>query len=358
MLLPAATLPVNAELFQGLLGAMEANSGETKGPPSEQQEQFTAPDAAVHSQRHLVHTSVPHCSSSGCERMLELTAHFSSFSINWLFMLSKGGLGSYLVSSRIQPCITGPLTQGILTDVGVIANIPVYGNCSSPYLTSAIRILLAVGIHSTVVLTLTLISAVQFSMLYFRYQITLKMVCTAFIFIVVYSSAINSLRFTGTYREIRGPICTQEGEIATISNIILSIAFVIPLIVAVACSVLTCLKTKNSMTSTAGNSAVRSVVVLNSLNIMCYVALRVPGLVVFFLGKQLRASGKSQGTLDQLVVIGQYIGDISYPLTALSILILHSGIRRMAFSCCKKMKTDILISSSAANTTKSSSTKF
>ena len=255
-------------------------------------------------------------------------------------------------------CITGPLTQGILTDVGVIANIPVYGNCSSPYLTSAIRILLAVGIHSTVVLTLTLISAVQFSMLYFRYQITLKMVCTAFIFIVVYSSAINSLRFTGTYREIRGPICTQEGEIATISNIILSIAFVIPLIVAVACSVLTCLKTKNSMTSTAGNSAVRSVVVLNSLNIMCYVALRVPGLVVFFLGKQLRASGKSQGTLDQLVVIGQYIGDISYPLTALSILILHSGIRRMAFSCCKKMKTDILISSSAANTTKSSSTKF
>eukprot|EP00731_Ephydatia_muelleri_P031139 Em0022g653a len=38
MLLPAATLPVNAELFQGLLGAMEANSGETKGPPSEQQE--------------------------------------------------------------------------------------------------------------------------------------------------------------------------------------------------------------------------------------------------------------------------------------------------------------------------------
>eukprot|EP00731_Ephydatia_muelleri_P039072 Em1082g2a len=70
MLLPAATLPVNAELFQGLLGAMEANSGsvqctktsdssrsitpgagltweETKGPLSEQQEQFTAPDAAI-----------------------------------------------------------------------------------------------------------------------------------------------------------------------------------------------------------------------------------------------------------------------------------------------------------------------
>eukprot|EP00731_Ephydatia_muelleri_P005552 Em0002g1728a len=234
-------------------------------------------------------------------------------------------------------CITGPLTHGILTDVGVIANIPVYGNCSSPYLTSAIRAFLASGIHSTVVLTLTLISAVKFSMLfYFRFQITLKMVCAAFLFIVVYSFAINSLRFTGTYREIRGPICSQEGGIATISNIILSVAFVIPLIVAVGCSVLTCLKTKNSMAGAIGKSMVRSVVVLhvNTFNITCYVALRVPGLVIYYLGKELSASEQSQETLNQLVVIGQYIGDVSYPLTALSILILHYGIRQMAFSCC------------------------
>eukprot|EP00731_Ephydatia_muelleri_P004646 Em0002g822a len=56
---------------------------ETKGPPSEQQGQFTALDAAIHFWRHLAHTSAPHCSSSVCERMLEHTAHFSSFSINW-----------------------------------------------------------------------------------------------------------------------------------------------------------------------------------------------------------------------------------------------------------------------------------
>eukprot|EP00731_Ephydatia_muelleri_P015091 Em0008g811a len=67
---------------------------ETKGTPSEQQGQFIAPDAAIHSWRHLTHTSAPQCSSSGCERMLEHTAHFSSFSMNWLFTLSKGGLGS------------------------------------------------------------------------------------------------------------------------------------------------------------------------------------------------------------------------------------------------------------------------
>ena len=68
---------------------------ETKGPSSEQQGQFTTPVAAIHSWRHLAHTSAPHCSSDGCDRMLEHSAHFSSFNINWLFMLPKGGLGSH-----------------------------------------------------------------------------------------------------------------------------------------------------------------------------------------------------------------------------------------------------------------------
>eukprot|EP00731_Ephydatia_muelleri_P029216 Em0020g860a len=81
---------------------------ETKGPPSEQQGQFTAPDATTHSWRHLVHTSAPHCSSSGCERMLEHTAHFSSFSINWLFTLAKGGLETHVsVKAHINGFLVG-----------------------------------------------------------------------------------------------------------------------------------------------------------------------------------------------------------------------------------------------------------
>ena len=262
----------------------------------------------------------------------------------------KPGIFLYAVVAFL--CVTGPLTHGILTDISIIANVQVYGNCSSPYRISAIRGFLASGIHSIVILTLTLISAVQFSMLHFRFKITLKMVCTAFIFIVVYSIAINSLRFTGTYREIWGPICTQEGGIATITAIILTVAtFIIPLIVTVTCSVLTCLKTKNSMVSATGKSMVRSVVVLNTFNITCYVALRVPGLVVYILGKELHKSEQSQETLNQLVVIGQLISDVSYPLTALSILILHSGIRQMAFSCCKKRKAVTITNSANATLT-------
>ena len=233
-------------------------------------------------------------------------------------------------------CFTGPLTYGILNDVGIIANIPVYGNCSSPYLTHAIRLVMTYGMHTIMVIIITLISAVQFSMLYFRFQITLKMVCTVLLFLVVYSIAIHCIRFTGTYKEIWGPFCTEEGKVGTIVSILLTVtAFIIPLIIIVTCSVLACLKTNSSTVNIGGNSAARSVVVLNIFNIILYIALRIPAFVVYFLGKELHAV-EQQESSDELVVIGQYIADLNYPITALSILILHSGIRRMAFRCCNK----------------------
>ncbi|KAL5463750.1 hypothetical protein EMCRGX_G032679 [Ephydatia muelleri] len=53
----------------------------SKGPSFEQQGQLTAPDAAMHSVRHLVHTSELHINSGGCERTLAHIAHFSSSKI-------------------------------------------------------------------------------------------------------------------------------------------------------------------------------------------------------------------------------------------------------------------------------------
>eukprot|EP00731_Ephydatia_muelleri_P032400 Em0023g907a len=61
---------------------------------SEQQGQLTVADATMHSVRHLVHTIALHVNSSGCERMLEHSAHFSFFKIDRLFALAKVGLGS------------------------------------------------------------------------------------------------------------------------------------------------------------------------------------------------------------------------------------------------------------------------
>eukprot|EP00731_Ephydatia_muelleri_P012455 Em0006g1349a len=47
-------------------------------------------DAAMHSVRHLMHPSSLHVNSSGCERTLEHSAHFSFSKINRLFTLAKG----------------------------------------------------------------------------------------------------------------------------------------------------------------------------------------------------------------------------------------------------------------------------
>ena len=56
--------------------------------------ELTAADVAMHSVRHLVHTSELQVNSSGCERTLEYSAHFNFSKINRLFTLAKVGLGS------------------------------------------------------------------------------------------------------------------------------------------------------------------------------------------------------------------------------------------------------------------------
>ena len=66
----------------------------TRGQSSEQDGQFTLPDAAINSTRHLVHTSALHINSSGRDRMLVHSAHFSSSKMEGLFTVDKGGKGS------------------------------------------------------------------------------------------------------------------------------------------------------------------------------------------------------------------------------------------------------------------------
>ena len=75
---------------------------EPKDHSSEQQGQLTTPDDAMHSMRHLVHTSAMHVNSSGCERMLEHSAHCSFSKIDRLFILAKGGLGSHAIKQAIS----------------------------------------------------------------------------------------------------------------------------------------------------------------------------------------------------------------------------------------------------------------
>ncbi|KAL5517183.1 hypothetical protein EMCRGX_G002681 [Ephydatia muelleri] len=84
----------SAACFSGQQRSITFDAGLTcDGSSSGQWGQLTAPDAAMHSVRHL-HISALHINSSGCERTLEHSAHFSFFKIDRLFALAKVGLGS------------------------------------------------------------------------------------------------------------------------------------------------------------------------------------------------------------------------------------------------------------------------
>eukprot|EP00731_Ephydatia_muelleri_P004733 Em0002g909a len=85
----------SAACFSGQQRSIAFDAGLTYDRSSSgQQGQLRAPDAAMHYVRHLMHTSALHVNSSGCERTLEHSAHFSFFEIDRLFVLAKVGLGS------------------------------------------------------------------------------------------------------------------------------------------------------------------------------------------------------------------------------------------------------------------------
>ena len=235
-------------------------------------------------------------------------------------------------------CIIGPLCCGILSDISIITNIPIFGNCSSSYQTHVLRVILFFGIHTTIMVVIALISAVQLLIVTSQLKINLQMVSAVFVFVVIYSIGIHAIRFNGDYREIRGSYCTQDGTTAAINNsVLIFISFVIPLAITAACSVLTCLKVKNTTISIAGTSAIKSVIALNTFNIVSYLVLRIPTFTIYFLGKYL--NDQSQNVADEFVITAQYFGDLNYPLTAFSIIILHSGVRQMALSCSKTRLT-------------------
>lgn len=236
--------------------------------------------------------------------------------------------------------IVGPLSYGILNDISAITNLPIFGNCFNPHPVYVIHTILYFGVHMIIMVTIAMISLVQLLMLH-AYKITSKMVLAAFVPVVILAIAVGCINFNGSQRrEIRGSFCKQDGITGAVPVIVWSIvAFVIPVIVATICSVLTCIKVKNS--SVQGEvslsdwrvSAVKSVVAVNSFNMVINVVVRFAAFFVYFLSVSLTLS---QDNSDLLQVVALYVGDLNYSLSCLSSLILHSGIRRMAFGCFSK----------------------
>lgn len=154
-----------------------------------------------------------------------------------------------------------------------------------------------------------------------RQVMTVAKVVFSFVVIVLFAAAFNvALNIMDCIK--------YAGDYVT-ATVWAFVAFVVPLVVTVVFSILTCFKVKNSVVENT-KTVVKSVVTINTINLLFYITFRFVGVVVFFIGV---TSSDSESTLVIWKDVSFVIADIGYPLTALSILVLHTKVRQMAFKC-------------------------
>ena len=228
-------------------------------------------------------------------------------------------------------CLLGPLSYGIIWDISLITDIPIFGNCSSPKPVHNIQYLLYFGLTMAVSLTITMIAVLQFMVLQCRRGIIkLKYVIAAYAALLIFSFSVNCIFFNTKVREIRGSHC--KGTSGTLNTVVwMCFSCVIPFTLTVLFSILTCLKVKKNV-SNDQNTVVKSVILLNTFNIVTFIVVRAGALLLFFTVVSINST---TNTVNLWTLMARYIGELNYPLGLFSIMIVHSNIRRMVFNCCK-----------------------
>ena len=160
--------------------------------------------------------------------------------------------------------------------------------------------------------------------------IKLTYVIGSYAVMLILSFSVSSIFFNKGSTEIRGSHCKGDaGPFNTAVWILL--AGVVPLALTVLFSIVTCLKVKKNV-SMEHNSVVQSVILLNTFNVVTYLVLRVGALLVYF---TVVSINPSKNTIYLWTLLARYIGELNYPLSLCSILIVHSGIRSKICNCCK-----------------------
>ena len=229
-------------------------------------------------------------------------------------------------------CMLGPLSYGILWDVSLITAIPILGNCTSQHPVYVVQYLLQFGIGMVISVTIAMIAVLQFMVLQCRAAIMVKYVIVVYAGLMVTSFGVSCIFFNGGYTEIRGSHCKAHIESGVINVAVwTTIAYAAPILVTVIFSVLICQKVKKDVV-TENRTIVRSVVALSVLNIFAYVVLRVGALLVYF---TVVSINPTKNTVYLWTTISRYVGELNLPLTVISILVIHSNIRRMVLSRCR-----------------------
>ena len=257
----------------------------------------------------------------------------SAFVVYYLYILIKTSgvrpiLLLYFIISIL--CITGPslysiidLTKTLLNDASCALTIVHYNTTFgtamlASYCTAMVAVVqfLVLQAHQKRLITVTKIAL--------------------FFFVVLFVTAV----FNTTLACMN---CLLNFEYYIISAVWAIVAFIIPLLLMVIFSILTCVKVRNGVFEES-KPVIRSVVRINSMNLLCYIAFRLLGLVIFYIGVNLSTT---QSMFEIWKDISYSIANIGYPLTSLSILVLHAKLRKMAFGCknCNKHRKDESVSS-------------
>ena len=236
-------------------------------------------------------------------------------------------------------CMLGPLSHGILLDVTLITAIPVFGNCTTQYPVVAMQLMVVIGLALATSVTISMIAVLQFMVLHCRHIVVLKYVIFVYAGLLLTTFGVCGIYFNGRYTEIRGSYCLgSRGPVNT--YVCSALGYIVPALFAVVLSILTCRKVKNDV-SNQMNSIARLVVATNVFNIFSYLVLRLGAVFMYSAAFTI---SPTKNTLYLWVVLSRIINDLNYPLTLLSVLIVHSGVRRKIFMGIKPSSEGVVVS--------------
>ena len=232
--------------------------------------------------------------------------------------------------------ILGPSTYGLLSDISLIIGIPKI--CQ--FYPSGIAVSLTFIIFHTLLSGITgLVAVLQFVILKYGKRHTLKTTIIALTMVTVISVAVPCAVIFNEYDyiEIRGTQCVSDPDTTQLHlAILLLFGYLPPLVITIAATLTTHFKLKRSVFDHRKSQIVRSVLAINTFNIVQFNVFRAAAVIIFYIGTSV-APKDDIAMFKLLTVVGRYIADLSYPVTICSILVVHRSLCSMLLACLKRV---------------------
>ena len=180
-------------------------------------------------------------------------------------------------------------------------------------------------------LCIMLIAVLQYLVLYWGSRVTPRIAMIMFFFAVVFSFCFSSMFIACRWKEVRGSHCSVVDNCGWIVLAIwLFFTLVLPLTVTIVFSSLTCFKVKESVLH---HNVVRSVVLLNIITVAVFIVIRVSALLISFISF---ATVTDEKLLPMWAVVADYVCELNYPFTLVSIVFVHKGLWKQFTACMRR----------------------